>query len=119
MRAVERWFTEKFLKENSEIYEKIYSMLEETNHETWMKIYKIFVEHEDNDMEIKQIKARTLLITGENDIGSKPRMSQEISKLISGSLCKIIKNGRHLCNIECAENFNLTIREFIDNKNND
>ena len=44
-------------------------------------------------------------------------MSEEICKLIKGSLCKIIKSGRHLCNIECAENFNLTIREFIDNGN--
>ena len=118
IRAVKRWFTEKFLKENYEIYKKIYSMLEKTNQDTWLKIYKLFVLHEDDDMKIKQIAARTLIITGEEDIGSKPRMSKEMSKLIQGSLCKIIKNGRHLCNIECAENFNLTVKEFIDNKNN-
>ena len=118
IRAVQRWFTEKFLKKNPEIYKKIYSMLEKTNHNTWLKIYKLFVKHEDSDMSIKQIKAKTLIITGENDIGSKPRMSEEISKLIPGSICKIIKNGRHLCNIECAKDFNLTIRKFIDNTNN-
>ena len=67
---------------------------------------------------IKQITTKTLIITGQEDVGSKPRMSKEISKLIQGSVCKIIKNGRHLCNIECAENFNLTIKEFIDNRNN-
>ena len=93
-------------------------MLENTDHETWVKIYKLFVQHEDDDMKIKQIKSKTLIITGEEDIGSKPRMSMEISKLIKGSLCKIIKSGKHLCNIECAENFNLIIREFIDNRNN-
>ena len=93
-------------------------MLEKTNHEVWLKIYKIFVEHQDDDMKIKQIKAKTLIITGEEDIGSKPRMSKEISKLIDGSLCKIIRNGRHLCNIECAENFNVIIKKFIDNRNN-
>jgi len=113
-RAVNRWFTEKFLKENPEIYKKIYSMLEKTDHEVWLKIYKLFVQHEDDDMKIKQITAKTLIITGQEDVGSKPRMSEEISKLIQGSFCKIIKNGRHLCNIECAENFNLTLREFID-----
>ena len=93
-------------------------MLENTNHETWLKIYKLFVNHEDDDMKIKQIKAKTLIITGEKDIGSKPEMSKNISKLIQGSLCKIIKNGRHLCNIECAENFNITVKEFIDDRNN-
>ena len=118
IRAVQRWFTEKFLKKNPEIYKKIYSMLESTNHNTWLKIYKLFVQHKDDDMQIKQITAKTLIVTGQEDIGSKPRMSEEISKLIKGSIFKIIKNGRHLCNIECAENFNLTIKEFIDNRNN-
>jgi len=114
MRAVQRWFTEKFLKKNPKIYKKIYSLLENTSHETWLKVYKLFVQHEDDDMKIKKITAKTLIVTGEKDIGSKPEMSKEISKLIQGSLCKIIKNGRHLCNIECAENFNLTLKEFID-----
>ncbi len=118
VRAVQRWFTEKFLKKNPSTYKKIYSMLEKTNHETWLKVYELFVQHEDDDMKIKQIKAKTLIITGAEDIGSKPRMSEEISKLIQGSYYKTVKNGRHLCNIECAENFNLTIREFIESKNN-
>ena len=117
-RAVYRWFTEKFINKNPLIYKKIYSMLENTNHETWLKIYKLFTQHEDDDMKIKQITAKTLIITGEEDIGSKPKMSKEISKLIQGSLYKIIKNGKHLCNIECAENFNITLKEFIDNRNN-
>ena len=93
-------------------------MLEKTNHETWLKIYKLFVEHEDDDMNIKKITAKTLVVTGKEDIGSKPKMSKEISKLIHGSFCKIIEKGKHLCNIECSENFNITIKEFIDNRNN-
>ena len=113
VRAVQRWFTEKFLIKNPKINKKIYLMLENTNHNTWLKVYKLFVEHEDDDMKIKQISAKTLVVTGENDIGSKPEMSKKISKLIQGSLLKIIKNGRHLCNIECAESFNFTVKKFI------
>ena len=118
IRAVQRWFNEKFLKANPAVYKKIYTILEKTNHKTWLQIYKLFVEHEDDDMKIKQITAKTLVITGEQDIGSKPQMSKEISKLIDGSFCKIIKGGRHLCNIEFSENFNLIIKKFIDNRNN-
>ena len=114
-RAVYRWFTENFITKNPMIYEKIYSMLENNNHDTWLKVYKLFVYHEDDDISIKQINAKSLIITGENDIGSKPRMSENLSKLIVGSQFKIIKKGKHLCNIECAENFNITIKEFIDN----
>ena len=113
-RAIYRWFTEGFIKKNPLIYEKIYSMLENTNHETWLKIYKLFVHHEDDDASIKKISVNTLIVTGRDDIGSKPKMSEEISKLILGSQCKIIENGRHLCNIECAKNFNLIIKKFIE-----
>ena len=37
-RALLRWFTEKFIKENELVYEKIYSMLESTSHEIWLKV---------------------------------------------------------------------------------
>ena len=40
-------------------------MLENTNHETWLKVYKLFAHYEDDDMKIKQITAKTLIITGE------------------------------------------------------
>ena len=117
-RAVYRWFTEEFINKNPLIYKKIYSILENTNHKTWLNVYKLFAHYEDDDMKIKKITAKTLIITGEDDIGSKPRMSKEISKLIQKSSYKIIEKGRHLCNIECAENFNLTVKEFIDKQNN-
>ena len=117
-RALERWFSEDFIKKNPDIYKKIYSMLEKNNHNIWLKVYKLFVYHEDDDVSIKQINAKSLIITGENDIGSKPKMSKNLSKLIAGSQFKIIKKGKHLCNIECPDNFNITLRKFID-KNND
>jgi pimeloyl-ACP methyl ester carboxylesterase len=117
-RALYRWFTEEFINKNPLIYKKIYSILENTNHKTWLNVYKLFAHYEDDDMKIKQITTKTLIITGENDIGSKPRMSEEISKLIQESSYKIIEKGRHLCNIECAENFNIIVKEFIDKQNN-
>tara|TARA_B110000438_G_scaffold302740_1_gene361404 strand:- start:155 stop:943 length:789 start_codon:yes stop_codon:yes gene_type:complete len=114
-RALSRWFTDDFIKKNKPIYEKIYSMLDKNSHENWLKVYKLFVYHEDNDMNIKQIKTNSLIITGENDVGSKPEMSENLSKVIKNSVFKTVKNGKHLCNIECAEIFNITVREFIDN----
>jgi pimeloyl-ACP methyl ester carboxylesterase len=113
-RALVRWFTEEFIKKNPELYKKIYTMLDANRHEIWLQVYKLFVYHEDDDKSIKKIKANSLIVTGENDIGSKPKMSEEISKIIKNSQYKIIKNGKHLCNIECSENFNSILKEFID-----
>ena len=53
-------------------------------------------------------------MTGENDIGSTIEMSKELNKIIINSELKIIKNGKHLCGIECADDVNLTIKKFVD-----
>ena len=53
-------------------------------------------------------------MTGENDIGSTIEMSQELNKIIINSELKIIKDGKHLCGIECADDVNLAIKNFID-----
>ena len=66
-------------------------MLDDTNQETWLKIYKLFVNHEDDDSKIKQIKVKTLIITGEKDIGSKPEMSENLSKVIMSFLQKLLR----------------------------
>ena len=60
----------------------------------------------------------TLITTGENDLGSTPEMSKNLSKLIKGSKFVEIKRGKHLCSIECANDVNIIFKEFI-NKNND
>ena len=69
-----------------------------------------------NSAEIFQnIKAKTLIMTGENDIGSTPEMSKNLSKKIPNSKVKIVSNGKHLCSIECADDVNNAIKEHIKN----
>ena len=110
--ALKRWFTEKYLKNNPEIYEKISSILSANNMDNFLKVYELFVNHK-NDEDFNKIKASTLVMTGEYDIGSTVKMSQELNALISKSQLKIIKDGKHLCGIECADDVNLTIKNFI------
>ena len=53
-------------------------------------------------------------MTGEFDVGSTVEMSRELNKIINNSQLSIIKNGKHLCSIECADEVNLEIKKFID-----
>ena len=110
--ALKRWFTDKYLENNPEIYEKISSILSANNMNNFLKVYELFVNHK-NDEDFNKIKASTLVMTGEYDIGSTVKMSQELNALISKSQLKIIKDGKHLCSIECADDVNLTIKNFI------
>ena len=110
--ALKRWFTDKYLENNPNTYEKISSILSANNMNNFLKVYELFVNHK-NDEDFNKIKASTLVMTGEYDIGSTVKMSQELNSLISKSQLKIIKDGKHLCGIECADDVNLTIKNFI------
>ena len=116
--AIRRWLTENFIKKNPDIYKKIYKTLEKNNLKNFLKSYDIFVNYIDDDTLIKKINVNTLVTTGENDVGSTPEMSKNLSKMIQESKFVEIKGGKHLCSIECANNVNIVFKNFID-KNND
>ena len=54
-------------------------------------------------------------MTGNEDVGSTPEMSKNLSKVIKNSKLKIIPKGKHLCSIECADDVNNAIKEHIKN----
>ena len=115
--ALRRWLSEDFSKKNPDIYKKIYSILEKNKHLDFLKCYEIFVNYVDDDNMLKKINVDTLIATGENDVGSTPEMSRNLSKMIRGSKFIEIKKGKHLCGIEYADDVNITFKEFIDQHN--
>jgi pimeloyl-ACP methyl ester carboxylesterase len=110
--ALNRWFTDDYLEKHPNSYEKISSILEENNMQNFLNIYQLFVNHKDNE-QFEKIKTKTLIITGEGDIGSTPKMSENLSKVINNSKVKIISKGKHLCSIECADDVNMAIKKHI------
>tara|TARA_Y100001960_G_scaffold263841_1_gene286031 strand:+ start:27 stop:800 length:774 start_codon:yes stop_codon:yes gene_type:complete len=112
--ALKRWFTDDYLEKNPNTYNKISSILEQNNMENFLKVYELFVNHKDNE-KFENIKTKTLVMTGEGDIGSTPEMSENLSKVINNSKVKIIPKGKHLCSIECADDVNMAIKKHIQN----
>ncbi len=115
--ALRRWLSENFSKKNPNIYKKIYSILDKNDRTNFLKSYAIFVKYIDDDNMLKKINVNTLITTGENDVGSTPTMSRNLSKVIQKSKFIEIKKGKHLCSIECADDVNITFKEFIDQNN--
>jgi pimeloyl-ACP methyl ester carboxylesterase len=111
--ALKRWFTDKYLENNPNTYEKISSILSSNNMSNFLKVYELFANHK-NDEDFEKIKTNTLVMTGEYDVGSTIEMSQELNKIIKNSQLKIVKDGKHLCGIECADDVNLTIKNFVE-----
>ncbi len=112
-RALNRWFTEEYINKNPIIFDEISAMLNENKMDNFLKVYELFVNNSDSE-KFDNIKVKTLIMTGEFDIGSTPEMSQNLSQSIKNSRVKIIKKGKHLCSIECADDVNNLIREHIN-----
>ena len=55
----------------------------------------------------------TLIMTGDNEVGSTPLMSEGISKKIVNSELHIIKNAKHGATIEQAEAVNQKLNSFL------
>ena len=113
-RALRRWFTDKFIKENKDVYNNIISMLRANELTKLLKAYKLFVNYEDDEQMLNNIKINTLVTTGQHDVGSTTEMAKKLSEKIKNAKYVEIKNGKHLCNIECAKEFNKTIELFVD-----
>ena len=111
--ALKRWFSDKYLENNPDIYDKISNILSSNNMQNFLKVYELFVNHK-NDEDFEKIKVNTLVMTGEHDVGSTVEMSKELDKILQNSQLKIIKDGKHLCGIECADEVNLIIKKFIE-----
>jgi pimeloyl-ACP methyl ester carboxylesterase len=115
--ALKRWFTDKYLNDHPEIYNQFIKILtkEGKDHLNFLKAYKLFAYHQDNIDLIKKIKTKTLVMTGSSDLGSTVEMSKSLSDDLIDSSFIEISDGKHLCSIECADDVNINIKNFIDN----
>tara|TARA_B110001452_G_scaffold243595_1_gene227129 strand:+ start:111 stop:893 length:783 start_codon:yes stop_codon:yes gene_type:complete len=115
--ALKRWFSDGYLKKNPSTYDQFIKILSKSpeDHQSFLKAYELFANHKDNIELIQKIRTKTLVMTGSNDSGSTPIMSKELVKDLPNSSYMEIKNGKHLCSIECADDVNIKIRNFINN----
>ncbi|MDC0569413.1 alpha/beta hydrolase [Candidatus Pelagibacter sp.] len=114
--ALRRWFTDKYLDKHPEIYDQFIKILTKDgeDHLNFLKAYKLFAHHQDEINMIKNIKTKTLVMTGSDDSGSTIEMSKSLSNDLINSGFTEINNGKHLCSIECADDVNINIKNFIN-----
>ncbi len=115
--ALKRWFSDKYLNDHPEIYDRFIKILtkDAENHLNFLKAYKLFAYHQDDINMIKNIKTKTLVMTGSDDSGSTVEMSKSLSNDLINSSFIEINNGKHLCSIECADDVNINLKNFINN----
>ena len=115
--ALKRWFTDKYIENNPNVYEEFMKILtkKDEDQKNFIKAYELFAYYKDETEIIKKIKTKTLVMTGSIDPGSTPEMSKKLSNDLINSSYIEINNGKHLCSIECADDVNINIKKFIEN----
>ena len=111
--SIKRWFSQNYLENNSQVYDFFYDLLERKNNQNFLAAYKIFVNSDQNPINYNNFQMPTLIMTGENEVGSTPIMSEEISKRIQNSILYIIKNSKHGATIEQSKDVNKKINSFL------
>jgi pimeloyl-ACP methyl ester carboxylesterase len=112
--ALARWFNESYYNEHSEIITTIRDRLATNDPTSYLKAYKVFATADQEIWEkLEQIDSPTLIITGEEDIGSSPEMSRQMHKKIKGSELIIVPSIRHMLPIEGKDIVNQILHTFV------
>lgn len=112
--AIRRWFNQEYIKRDEEAVNRVRTRLQNNNPSSYLAAYTIFATADEELWpQLDQIDVPTLVVTGENDVGSTPDMSSQMHEKIKNSRLQIVPNMRHMLPIEGAETINEMILSFI------
>jgi pimeloyl-ACP methyl ester carboxylesterase len=110
-------FAPEFVETHSEIVDR-FCNLRETNHvprEIYMQQLQSALSFDVEDR-VSQIKAETLVITGDNDVVVPTENSRNLAAAIPHSTLKLIKGSGHMAFVERAPEFNRIVLDFLRSK---
>ena len=113
--AEDRWFTPAFKAANLERVQARLKQLVNNDHRSYAAAYRVFAGA-DRGMLFERIAAPTLVMTGENDSGSSPRMSRLLYERIAGSKLHILPELRHSVLIEAPDLIANLLLDFLQQK---
>jgi len=111
--SIHRWFSQKYLENNPEVYHFFFDILNKKKNENFLPAYKLFVESDSYNIDFSNIDMPTLIMTGKHDVGSTPEMSKKLLQEITDSELYIIPNAKHMAAFEQDRLVNSKISSFI------
>jgi (E)-2-((N-methylformamido)methylene)succinate hydrolase len=113
--ALERWFTDGFRAQNPDMMDLVRGWVTANPIEVYHTIYKVLADGIDEIVApAPPLVCPTLVITGDEDYGNGPEMSQAIADEIAGSQVHILRGLRHMALAEAPEQINTPLRGFLD-----
>jgi pimeloyl-ACP methyl ester carboxylesterase len=110
--SASRWFTEGFLRDHPEEVDAFLSTVAANDHEPYAAAYGVLAQNDLAD-DLHRIRARTLVMTGEGDVGSTPRMSELMAQRIPDATLQILPGVKHLPSVETPHDLATRISDFF------
>jgi 3-oxoadipate enol-lactonase len=108
----ERWLTQPYRESHPTQMEKMGAMISRTAVDGLVGCAHAIKKMNQADI-LANIKMPTLIVVGEQDVGTPVSAAEFLNRGITGSKLVVIKNAGHLPNIEQTEIFNRTVLEFL------
>jgi len=108
----ERWFTPEFAAAHPD---RIAARIEEliaNDKESYLEAYRVFGQSE-NAPRLHEIGHKTLVLTGENDVGSNTRMAHLMHDRIRNSRLKILPRLKHSILVEAPDEIGKILLDFL------
>ena len=113
--SLERWYSEKFINDsaNTDVINLSKDMITNTSKEGYIGSCEA-IKKLDYLKELSTINREILYISGEIDMGAPAMAMEEMHHLTPNSKYECISGAAHILNIECAEEVNNIILEFLN-----
>lgn len=113
--AEDRWFSPAFKARHPEMVAHRLEQLTANDHASYAAAYEVFAEA-DRGLEVERIAVPTLVVTGEQDIGSNPRMARLLHDKIAGSELHILPEYRHSILLEAPNEVADLLLDFLNRR---
>jgi (E)-2-((N-methylformamido)methylene)succinate hydrolase len=110
--AQDRWFTAAFLERHPEKVRLRMEQLKQNDPDSYKKAYTVFATSDLGDR-LGAIRHKTLIATGEHDVGSNTRMARFMHDQIAGSELHILPGLKHSVLAEAPTQIASLLRDFF------
>ena len=110
--TLERWFTQPFITRAPEVVDRLRMLIRTTAPQGFVSCSQA-IRALDYADRLHEIRIPTLIIVGQDDLGTPVATSELMHAAIAGSQLAVLPSAAHLSNIEQAEHFNQTLLDFL------
>lgn len=113
--ALERWFTDAYRAANPDVMDTVRKWVLANDKVIYPTIYRVLAEGIDEIVDpAPRLSMPALVITGDEDFGNGPEMTDAIAAEIDGGAALILPGLRHMALVEAPAAVNRPVKAFLD-----